>query len=144
MPPTRSPSQEYLPDEAAVALCLYGEELEPEEVSLLLQASPTHAHRKGDRKELRSPPSRQGAWVLEVRRFEPISLDSMLEELFSPLPTSEAVWQRLTSRFQVRIDIAVDTDVGFTLALSPKSMQLIVSRRAEVQLSVQAYGDNGA
>jgi hypothetical protein len=34
-----------MPDEVAVALCIYGADLDPEEISSLLGAQPTHAHR---------------------------------------------------------------------------------------------------
>ena len=138
-------SRRYFPDEVAVALCLYGVDLEPAEVTQILGGvEPTHAHRKGDRKSLRNPPFDKGAWIREIRRFEPIDPDARFAELFAVLPRDTAVWQGLASRFQVRVDFAVHTDVGCGFILSPSIVQLLASRCAEFRLDIYAYGDNDA
>ena len=137
-------SRRYSPDEVAVAVCVYGVHLEPEEVSALLCGPPTHGHRKGERKGLRSPAFDKGAWIREVRRFEPIDLDSMFDELLLPLTEDASVWAELLSRFEVRISISAHTDVGLTLYLNSTTLQRIAARCANVQVCIQAYGDNEA
>jgi hypothetical protein len=139
-----SPAPEYLPDEVAVALCIYGAELEPEEVTALLGVAPTHAHRAGERAELRLPRPSQGAWIREIRRFEPVEPDLMFEELFAGVSTEASVWFALARRFELRVDFAVHTDVGATFRLNPKTLARIASLGASFQISIQAYGDNGA
>ena len=137
-------SATYFPDEVAVALCIYGADLDPAEISQLLGVSPTHAHKRGERKAPRSPPWNKGAWIREVRCFEPINPDSMFEQLLSDLPAEAEVWKQLASRFQLRVDFAVHTDVGCTFVLAPATVKLIAARLAEFQIYIQAYGDNDA
>jgi hypothetical protein len=48
---------EYFPDEVGIAICLYGRDLDPNEVSALLGANPTDSHVRGERTELKRPPS---------------------------------------------------------------------------------------
>ena len=134
----------YLPDEVAIALCIYGVDLDPQALSSLLGVEPTHSHRRGDRKSLRSPPCDNGAWIREVRRFEPIDPDGMLEEVLRGMPSDPAVWRRLAERFELRIDFALHTDVGGAFVLSSSSVQRIASLGSAFQIYVQAYGDNGA
>jgi hypothetical protein len=137
-------SATYLPDEVAVALCIYGVDLDPQEVTLLLGVDPTHAHRRGERSSLRSPPYDKGVWIREVRRFDPIHLNEMIDEVLRGLPVDPLVWQRLAQRFQVRFDFAVHTDVGGTFVLSSPSVRRIAGLGAEFHIYIQAYGDNGA
>ena len=139
-----SPSKTYFPDEVAVALCVYGVDLDPSEVTELLGAEPTHSHRRGERKTLRSPPWDKGAWIRELRRFEPIDLDAMFEKLLTDLSGEPAVWASLASRFQLRVDFAVHTDVGCTFVLCPNTVKRIAELGAEFQIYIQAYGDNDA
>ena len=139
-----SPANTYFPDEVAVALCVYGTELDPSEVTKLLGVEPTHAHRRGDRKTLRSPPWDKGAWIREVRRFEPIDPDAMFQELLVGLSSEQEVWRSLASRFQLRVDFAVHTDVGGTFVLSRSVVERISALGADFQIYIQAYGDNDA
>ena len=139
-----SSAAQYFPDEVAVALCLYGLTLQPVEITRLLGVEPTHAHLAGDREDWRSPPHAKGAWIREVRKFEPIDPDAMFEELFRALPEEERVWQELASQFEVEVHFAVHTDVGCTFNLSPRTVQLIAARSAALKLYIQAYGDNAA
>jgi len=143
MPDQSSPAS-YLPDEVAVALCIYGEHLEPKEITKLLGVEPTHAHVRGERKSLRSPPWDKGAWIREVRRFEPICADDMLEELLRGVPDDPVIWRSLSARYHLRFDFALHTDVGGTFNLSPRSVHRIAQLDAEFQIYIQAYGDNGA
>jgi hypothetical protein len=140
----RSPSKTYFPDEVAVALCIYGAELDPNEVTQLFGAEPTHAHKRGERKTLRSPPWDKGAWIREVRRFEPIDPDAMFEQLLAELSGEPGVWRSLASRFQLRVAFAVHTDVGCTFVLSPSTVQRISELGAAFQVYIQVYGDNDA
>lgn len=134
----------YLPDEVAIALCIYGVDLDPTELSAILGVDPTHSHRRCERKSLMTAPYDKGAWIREVRRFEPIEPDKMLEEVLDKLPSDPVVWQRLAERFQLRVDFALHTDVGGAFVLSPSSVRRIADLCSEFQIYVQAYGDNGA
>ena len=132
------------PDEVGLALCIYGEALEPGELSAQLACEPTHAHRKGDSEGARSRQFPTGAWILEIRNLEPFDLDEMFESLFSRLPNDAELWSSLAERFKLRIHLAVHTDAGFQLHLSLKTMQLAAARHAEILLDVYAYGTGDA
>jgi hypothetical protein len=136
------PYSQIFPDEVAVALCVYGEDLEPSELTALLGASPTHAHRKGDQSERMKLPATRGAWIREVRKFEPIDPDAMFAELLAAVSADLEVWARLAARFEIRFDLAVHTDVGCTLTLAPQTMRMISERHGSFQVYIQAYGDN--
>ena len=138
------PPKTYFPDEVSVALCFYGVELEPTEITETLGVEPTHAHRRGERKTLRSPPWSQGAWIRELRQFEPIDPNAMFESLLAGVSVNQESWLNLASRFQIRVDFAVHTDVGATFVLKPGTVQRIANLGASFQIYIQAYGDNDA
>jgi hypothetical protein len=133
---------EYFPDEIGIAICLYGHDLEPSEVSALLNSKPYTAHRRGERKGLKSAPFKQGAWIQEVRRFEPIDPDAMLEVLFASMVQDKKVWEQLAARFEIRLHVGVHTDVGCNFIFSPHSVREIASRGASIKFDIYAYGDN--
>ncbi len=132
------------PDEVVLALCIYGESLVPSEVSAKLQCTPTHSHVKGEVGKPEGRPFPKGAWLLEIRRAEPIDLEAMFEELFAQLPQGEAVWSSLAEQFELRIHLAVHTERGCGFHLSPKTMQLVAARHTEVFLDIYAYGSGDA
>lgn len=142
--PDSSVPKAYFPDEVALALCIYGADLEPGEITRTLEVEPTHAHRKGERKTLRSPPWDRGAWIREIRSFEPINPNNMIWELLEGMNCDPKVWRDLASRFELRFDFALHTDVGATFVLSPSSVQRIANLGAAFQIYIQAYGDNDA
>ena len=132
------------PDEVGLALCIYGEELEPAAVSKLLCCEPTSSHAKGEVTGPLNRPRLKGAWLLEIRQHEPIDLDSMFEKLFARLPEQAELWQSLAERYELRIHLAVHTEQGCGFHLSPRTMQLVAARHAEVFLDIYAYGDDDA
>ena len=140
--PVQPPTVE--PDEVSVSVCIYGESLVPLSITTILGREPTHSHLKGDVDASRNRPFPKGAWLYEMRRFEPINLEAMLEELFAPLPQQQSVWQSLAERYELRIHLAIHTEQGCGFHLSPKTMQLIAARHAEVFLDIYAYGSGDA
>jgi hypothetical protein len=130
------------PDDAAAALGIYGEDLDPAEVTALLGVQPTRAHKKGERKSPRAPDWDQGAWILEFRQFDPVDPDAMFDQLLADLPRDPKIWQDLSARFQLRIDFGVHTDDGCAFVLAPGTVGRIAALGAEFQIHVHAYGDN--
>jgi hypothetical protein len=139
-----SPSKPRAPDEVAVALCIYGDELDPSDVTSLLGINPTHAHRRGDASGPRSVPFKKGAWILELRRSEPIDLDVLYSELLAPLPAEQAIWASLAQKYELRLDFAVHTDAGCGFYLSPETFALMSSRHCAFNISIYAYGSDDA
>jgi hypothetical protein len=86
-----------------VTLRLFGDDLDPAEVSALLKAEPTAASRKGDVRissSGREVISRTGSWRLNLEDRRPGDLNGQLEELFSQLNPDLSVWECLSHRFQ--------------------------------------------
>jgi hypothetical protein len=105
-------------DESGATLVVLGEELDPDEVTALLGVQPTHAFRQGDRPGPRSPPSRHGGWMLEVRGQAPDGPEVQLRKLLMQLPTSDAIWRELRERYRVNVSFGLHMEAwnrGFTL-----------------------------
>lgn len=88
---------------SVASLRIAGDDLVPEEVSLLLGAQPTHAQRKGQ--ELQSKNGVRiatfGHWRLHAKETEPENLDAQVAEILGQLTSSADVWQNLTARYRV-------------------------------------------
>ena len=138
------PGKSRAPDEVAVALCIYGDDLDPGEITALLGASPTHTHRRGDASGPRSVPFKTGAWILEIRKSEPIYLDALYAELLAPLPAEQALWTALARRYELRLDFAVHTDAGCGFHVSPETFALMSSRHCAFNINIYAYGSDDA
>ena len=86
-----------------VALRVFGDDLDPAEVTRLLGAEPTAFGRKGDVRALpsgRDVVSRTGSWRLSVEDRSPGDLNGQLLELFSMLTPDLSVWQELRHRYK--------------------------------------------
>ncbi|WP_234082895.1 DUF4279 domain-containing protein [Azonexus sp. R2A61] len=130
---------------SVASLRIAGDELVPEEVSLLLGAQPTHAQRKGQ--EL---PSKAGVriasfghWRLHAIETEPENLDAQVAEILGQLTSNLDVWQSLTSRYRV------DLFCGWFMegsnegvCISPLTLQALGERGIELGLDIYAPDTN--
>ena len=92
-----------LVDESRVTLGIYGDDLDPEEISGTLGCVPTSAHRRGDARKDGVPPWTAGAWLLMIEGKAPQSPEQLLDLLLSRVPTDPQIWKRLRARFSVRM-----------------------------------------
>ena len=90
-------------DETGVKLCVYGEDLDPDDVSKRLGIEPTDCHRIGERKSPRSPPWDSGAWILEIRGEPPDDPETLTSKLLSKLTVDGSVWMRLSDDYIVQL-----------------------------------------
>lgn len=130
-------------DESSAALCIYGDDLDPDDVSARLGIQPTRAFRKGERRN-HSPPTRHGAWILEVRGETPTGPDDHLRELLAQVTVAPDVWQTLLRDFELRLSCAVHTtgwNRGF--ALRPATLAKIADLGIELDFDLYAYPDKG-
>jgi hypothetical protein len=130
-------------DEAGVTLAIYGDDLDPEEVTAKLGVQPTRAHRRGDRRRPESQPFSAGAWMLARRGTPPVAPDQLLAELVAMLPLEDAeVWTDLRSRFSVQLRWGLHMsgwNRGFQL--SGDSMRRILQVVESVGFDIYAYGE---
>jgi len=95
-----------LVDETGVCLAVYGEDLDPEQVTGLLGRPPTSSHRRGERRGPRSPLYKRSGWFLEVRGTAPQGPEELVAKLLGQLPDDEAVWQKLARLYEVQLRLA--------------------------------------
>jgi hypothetical protein len=130
-------------DEFRVTLAIYGETLEPEDVSRRLGRLPTHAHRKGDSKKAGRPPYPTGAWLLTLKGKAPSSLSDSIVSLLQELPVDGEFWKSMTSAFDVQLRIGIHTggwNRGFSI--SPDAAAMIATTGASMGFDLYFYGED--
>ena len=129
-------------DETRVTLAVYGEHLEPDEVSEMLGRMPTHSHRKGDRKTPTAVPFPSGAWLYTLEGGAPEGPDSLIDKLLKEFPADSNFWKPLTERFHVLIRVGIHTggwNRGFNLA--PQTVGLLGQIDVGLDFDLYFYGD---
>lgn len=88
-----------------VSLRVFGDSLEPEEVSALLGRDPTRCHRKGDPMGGKggSAVEPTGTWILDSVLSEKAEIEEHVETLLSSVSNDSDEWDQLTSRFSASI-----------------------------------------
>ena len=135
--------------ETTATLRFFGDDLDPNEVTLRLGSVPTDAIRKGDARTGKHKPdgspliARTGKWVRKVPAQKPGNLELQIDAILSGLTDDLAIWQDLSSRYKGNIF------VGFFMAegnegydLSPKTLKLLTDRGLALQLDI--YDPPGA
>lgn len=115
---------------ARVSLRVFGESLEPDEVSALLGREPTRSHRAGDATAKNSSSVEPtGAWILDSWVSEKAEVEEHVESLLSSLSNDSDEWENLTSRFSASLLCSIFLDQyneGFEL--SPRVGQALADR----------------
>ena len=124
------------------SLRIYGDDLDPDAISVLLGVLPSSSTRKRQARVGRSgskQTERIGRWQLAVARRRPGDLDNQLVELLSPLNPDTGVWRSLVARFSVDIFCGLfmeEWNEGFTLR--PETLEMIASRGLSIGFDI--YG----
>jgi hypothetical protein len=126
---------------SAASLRIAGDDLVPEEVSLLLGAQPTHAQRKGQ--ELPSKfgvrVARFGHWRLHAEETKPENLDAQVAEILDQLTTNLDVWHDLASRFRIDLFCGWFMEEGNEgVCISPSTLQALGERGIKLGLDIYA------
>jgi hypothetical protein len=131
-----------LVDESSVCLAVYGEHLDPADVTAIVGRAPTSAHRKGDRRGPRSPTLKRGVWMLEISGQAPQGPAELTEALLDQLPDDERVWAKLSELYEVQLRYGIHMagwNRGFDL---PSAIAARIARlRAKVVFDIYAYDD---
>jgi hypothetical protein len=121
-----------------VTLRVFGGDLDPDEVSSVLQATPTTARRKGDRLRGRYRRSaKEGAWMLELEfdQSTEIELDQAINQLLDGLNPDPAVWEDLNRRFKCDLFCGLFLGEGGGnegFGLVPETLRRLAERGLEV------------
>lgn len=130
------------------SLRVFGDSLEPEEVSALLGRQPSRNHRKGDKIRGKSgnldAVEPTGAWILDSALSERAEVEEHVESLLSSLSNDMDEWSRLTDTYSASIHCGLFLDQyneGFEL--SPRCAQSIAERGLVIAFDIYS-GDADA
>ncbi len=112
------------------SLRVFGDALEPDEVSALLGHEPTRCHRKGEKcGPHRGSIEPTGAWILDSRMPERAEVEDHVESILGLLTSDTDEWASLTDRFSASVLCSLFLDQyneGFEL--SPRLCKALASR----------------
>jgi uncharacterized protein DUF4279 len=130
-------------DEVNVALALYSEELEPEEISRALGVQPTSAHRRGESRGSRSPPYSLGAWLLKEHGRDAEPAEAVIDRLLKQLPEDPAVWRDLSIRHKIQFIFGLHmTGWNKGLSIPLRQVTRIAELGASMEFDIYAYGED--
>ena len=132
-----------LVDETNVTLALYGEALDPTELTRTLGCSPTRSFAKGFTHSERSPPMRQGAWLLTLTGKAPLGPDQLIKSLLGRLSLTQEAWLDLAQRYRLTVQVGLHLDAwnrGFSL--SRETLAGIVRIGAQLEFDIYADGED--
>lgn len=127
---------------SVASLRVFGDDLEPDEITRILGHSPSQSWRKGELQSSRAGRTstrRCGAWFLAVDPTEPEDLDGQVIKLLNQLTGDEKAWSELNARFDV--DLFCGWFMGTSnegVAVSPSTMAAL--GRFGIALSLDIYG----
>jgi hypothetical protein len=129
-----------------VSLRVFGDGLEPEEVSALLGRDPTRCHRKGDPMggENGSALEPTGAWIADSELSERAEIEEHIETLLSSVSNDSDEWEQLTQRFSASVLCSAFLDQyneGFEL--SPRVARSLADRGLVIAFDIYS-GDADA
>lgn len=125
----------------SASLRIFGDDLDPEEISLALGAEPTRCARKGEMEagSPRKTPARTGFWQLTAADREPGNLDAQIKELLSMVSGDLGVWQNLAQQF------GADIFCGFFMnqineggSLERETLEAMAHRRIALEFDIYA------
>ncbi len=90
----------------AASLRIFGDDLDPDEITRLLGRTPSHAEKKGElvtNQGGKQRVARRGRWAISTIRRQPGDLDSQIAELLEGLTDDLSVWEDLAARYKIDI-----------------------------------------
>lgn len=85
-----------------VSLRVFGDELDPQEVTDLLGCPPTRQARKGDLRPS-GHAERTNGWWLRADKREPGDLNAQISEILARLTNDMTIWSDLKTRFRMEL-----------------------------------------
>lgn len=133
-------------NQTTAVLRLFGDDLDPAEVSRLLGAEPTRYGTKGE--VLTGGPARMartGSWFRQAAEQSPGDIDLQIVSLLGDLTSDLAVWRTLTSRFQCDIFFGLfmrESNEGTSIAAA--TARLLADRDLSLQFDIYDGGSERA
>ncbi len=125
---------------SALGLRIFGNDLDPGEISRLLGALPSSSYRKGERFSTGGRLIRKtNAWIRDATDRRPDDLNSQIAEILDPLCQDLGVWAHLQARFQLDLFAGLFMEEGYPgFTLSANAISLMAARG--LQLRACVYG----
>lgn len=133
-----------LVDESGATLCIYGESLDPDELTGILKTKPTCAFKKGHKRRPGAKPSKHGAWLLEVRGEAPKGPQELIQELLMHLPSDVSIWQYINEKYKTRISVGIhffSWNRGFSI--NPELLGMVANLGLELDFDLYSYLEEG-
>jgi hypothetical protein len=133
-------------DEFCVSLNFIGDDLDPDEVTRLLGASPTEAYRISDAMPRRNHTftAKSGSWSIRTARSTR-DIEEQLTELFAKFNGDPEVWRSLTSRYDAELFCGVFLSwFGHGFSMSPSLHRLLADRNLLITFDIYDDYDHNA
>lgn len=127
---------------SVASLRIFGDDLQPEEISRLLGCAPTKAWPKGHAhvsKSGREFVKKSGGWLLHASDTEPENLDGQVSELVAKLTSDLGIWAGLAQRFQVDLFCGWFME-GSNEGVSVSTATMGALAERGIELSLDIYG----
>ncbi len=131
-------------DSTSVTLRLFGDELEPEQITAKLGSEPTLARRKNEvtRDANMERTARTGRWLLSGARQSKSSLEFQIRGLFERLTDDVEVWRSLCDTYQVDLFCGLWSEAwNRGLDLSPEVLGMIADRHLRLAFDIYFVPD---
>jgi hypothetical protein len=124
------------------SLTVYGDDLDPDDITRRLGVAPDNSHRRGERIRER-PPARTGYWGLQVKMQPGDEPDGVFARLLDRLPSDPSMWKDLHARYRLRVFVMISfTDFNKGFGLSAKTIRRLARRGLTVDFDL--YADDKA
>lgn len=127
-------------------LRIYGDSLDPDDVTRLLGCEPTVSERKGERvvgpKTGVVRVARTGSWRLQATRTEPEDLPVQIDELLGKLTFDMSAWAKVRETCRIDLFVGLFMNSGNNgLSISPVHLRSLGERGIELGLDVYDHSD---
>ena len=129
---------------SAACLRIIGDNLDPDEISRWLGASPTFSQKKGAiiKRGRREIPAPFGMWRLNATDREPANVDSQIDEILSQLTPDLSVWKSIPAEYAVHLFCGWFVQSwNEEVSISAESMAALGSRG--IRLDLDLYVSSG-
>ena len=128
---------------SVAALRIFGETLQPDEITRLLGSPPTKSRLKGDvryrSKEGRETIAKEGMWLLSATDCEPEDVNGQVMEILGKLTDDLGVWNSLSRSFDIDLSFGwfmQESNEG--LEITPATLAALSARGIRVGIDVYA------
>ncbi|MBX3438989.1 MAG: DUF4279 domain-containing protein [Planctomycetaceae bacterium] len=125
-------------DDVSITLRIFGDDLDPEEITALFRVQPTSSCKKGDvfRGKHYDRLEKTGKWLYAKDHVQD-NLDTIVRDLLANLPDDLTIWTSITDRFSVDLFLGVwmrDWNRGFDL--KHETLKHLSDRRLEIGFDI--------